>query len=199
MLARLIAIVMMFSAFAASAQEFKEGVHYKVINGLSETSTPVVREFFSYNCGHCEKFDPALEQIMAALGDEVTLKRTPVGFGRDSWKLAAKGYYLTEILGTNEQMHQAFFNQIHRLGQPFTSEAQLKQFFVSYGVTPEAYDKAADSADLKLAIADGDSRTTLSQIRGVPSVLVNGKYMVVNPGRTLGDYVELIKYLISKG
>ncbi|TKB50650.1 thiol:disulfide interchange protein DsbA/DsbL [Ferrimonas sediminicola] len=198
MIARLFALALMAVAFVAPAQEFREGVHYKVVDGLSESNTPVVREFFSYYCGHCYRFDPAFKQITLALGDKVNIERTHVSFNRDSWKLAAKGFYISEILGVSGQTHEAFFSRIQQDGKPLHSDAELRQFFVDHGVSGADYDRVASSGDLKLKLADGDSRTALAKITGVPSVLVNGKYLVVNPGRTLGDYVELVQYLLTR-
>ncbi|WP_417346883.1 thiol:disulfide interchange protein DsbA/DsbL [Ferrimonas sp.] len=197
MIARLFALALMAVAFVVPAQEFKEGVNYKVVDGLSESKTPVIREFFSYYCGHCYRFDPAFKQITLALGDKIHVEKTHVSFNRDSWKLAAKGYYISEILGVSERTHKAFFELIQRDGKSINTDAELKQFFVAHGVSAADYRKAAGSGDLKLKLADGDSRTMLARITGVPSVVVNGKYLIVNPGRTLADYVALVEYLMT--
>ena len=51
-----------FFTLSVSAQTLKEGVHHEVI---SETATqkPEVREFFSYYCPHCLKFEPLAKRL----------------------------------------------------------------------------------------------------------------------------------------
>ncbi|WP_169308275.1 thiol:disulfide interchange protein DsbA/DsbL [Ferrimonas aestuarii] len=195
MLVRFITLITLLFTGLVNGAQFQEGVHYKVVNGLSESAPNVVREYFSYNCGHCKNFDPVLKVIMDEVGDAATLERTPVGFNRTSWQLSAKGYYLSEILGVTEQTHEAFFHQIHNLGQPFTTDSQLRNFFINHGISPMQYDAAAAGSELKMAISNGDSRASLAGLKGVPSVVVGGKYLIVNPGKTVKDYVALVKYL----
>ena len=86
----LLIIAMLLPLQTAHAQQYEEGVDYVKISGIPETTKPVIREFFSYNCGHCYRQDPLFEETAHILENDVQFERTPVGAGRSSWILAKK-------------------------------------------------------------------------------------------------------------
>ncbi|WP_028768439.1 thiol:disulfide interchange protein DsbA/DsbL [Shewanella fidelis] len=179
----------------AAANTYVEGVDYVKIAGIPESKTPVVREFFSYNCGHCYRQDPFFEQTAHLLGDDVSFERTPVGAGRTSWILSQEAYYLAQKFSVTKQVHGNIFSRIHEKEGAFTRPEQLKDFFVSQGLDGKDVEAAMNSADAKLALMNYDTQAQLAEIRGVPSIVVNGKYLVKNPGKTPEDLVKLVKYL----
>lgn len=181
----------------AAANTYVEGVDYVKIAGIPESKTPVVREFFSYNCGHCYRQDPFFEQTAHLLGDDVSFERTPVGAGRTSWILSQEAYYLAQKFSVTKQVHGNIFSRIHEKEGAFTRPEQLKDFFVSQGLDEKDVEAAMNSADAKLALMNYDTQAQLAEIRGVPSIVVNGKYLVKNPGKTPEDLVKLVKYLNS--
>lgn len=181
----------------AAANTYVEGVDYVKIAGIPESKTPVVREFFSYNCGHCYRQDPFFEETAHLLGDDVSFERTPVGAGRTSWILSQEAYYLAQKFSVTKQVHGNIFSRIHEKEGAFTRPEQLKDFFVSQGLDGKDVEAAMNSADAKLALMNYDTQAQLAEIRGVPSIVVNGKYLVKNPGKTPEDLVKLVKYLNS--
>ncbi|MCL1140678.1 thiol:disulfide interchange protein DsbA/DsbL [Shewanella pneumatophori] len=179
----------------AAANTYVEGVDYVKIAGIPESTKPIVREFFSYNCGHCYRQDPFFEQTAHLLGDEVKFERTPVGAGRTSWILSQEAYYLAQKFSVTKQVHGNIFTRIHEKEGAFTRPEQLKDFFVSQGLDGKDVEAAMQSTDAKLALMNYDTQAQLAEIRGVPSIVVNGQYLVKNPGKTPEDLVQLVKYL----
>ncbi|MCK8043959.1 thiol:disulfide interchange protein DsbA/DsbL [Shewanella sp. 1CM18E] len=179
----------------AAATTYVEGVDYVKIAGIPESTKPIVREFFSYNCGHCYRQDPFFEQTAHLLGDDVKFERTPVGAGRTSWILSQEAYYLAQKFSVTKQVHGNIFTRIHEKEGAFTRPEQLKDFFVSQGLDGKDVEAAMQSTDAKLALMNYDTQAQLAEIRGVPSIVVNGKYLVKNPGKTPEDLVQLVKYL----
>lgn len=179
----------------AAATTYVEGVDYVKITGIPESTKPIVREFFSYNCGHCYRQDPFFEQTAHLLGDDVKFERTPVGAGRTSWILSQEAYYLAQKFSVTKQVHGNIFTRIHEKEGAFTRPEQLKDFFVSQGLDGKDVEAAMQSTDAKLALMNYDTQAQLAEIRGVPSIVVNGKYLVKNPGKTPEDLVQLVKYL----
>lgn len=94
-----------------------------------------------------------------------------------------------------EQTHGNLFKRIHEGNGAFKRQEELSQFFVEQGLSKAEVDKALASVDNKLAVADYDTQAQLSGIRGVPSLLVNGKYLVSNKQRSAEELADLLAYL----
>jgi thiol:disulfide interchange protein DsbA len=183
------------AAQTQAQSQFIEGRDYIKVAGIPEATKPVVREFFSYNCPHCYRQDGLFNATIAKLGDDVDFERTPVGAGRPSWQLSQEAYYLAQKFRVTEQAHGNLFKRIHEGKGAFTRQEELVQFFVEQGVAKEAIDKAIASADSQLALANFDSQAQLAGIRGVPTLLVNGKYLVTSKTHSTDELSALLKYL----
>ncbi|WP_394147874.1 thiol:disulfide interchange protein DsbA/DsbL [Shewanella atlantica] len=185
--------MMMFNR--VEAQTFVEGDDYVQIRGIPEVKSPVVREFFSYNCGHCYRQDHLFEQTIELLEGKVEFSRTPVGAGRPSWILSQEAYYLAQKFKITPQVHGNIFKRIHEKQGAFTRPEQLRDYFVQQGVSAEKVESAMNSADASLAISNYDTQAQLAGIRGVPSLLVNGRYLIKSKERSAQELAELVTYL----
>ncbi|MBM7072049.1 thiol:disulfide interchange protein DsbA/DsbL [Shewanella sp. 202IG2-18] len=180
------------------ANTFVEGKDYKKVSGLPEATKPVVREFFSYNCPHCYQAEPTVEKMARLLKGKVTFKRTPVGAGRPSWILSQEAYYVAQKLKITNQVHSKIFHYIHEEAGPFTNAQQLKAFFEFQAVSGKEFDKVYNSKDKKTTLDNYGIQLELSGITGVPTLLVNGVY-VVNPGEhTAQELAKLVQFLVAK-
>ncbi|QYK02732.1 thiol:disulfide interchange protein DsbA/DsbL [Shewanella psychrotolerans] len=192
-------IAVVFTAFFASqlaAQtQFVEGRDYIKVAGIPEATKPVVREFFSYNCPHCYRQDGFFNATMAKLDGSVDFERTPVGAGRPSWQLSQEAYYLAQKFQVTSQAHGNLFKRIHEGKGAFTRQDELTEFFVAQGIAKAEVDKAIESADRKLTLANYDTQAQLAGIRGVPALLVNGKYLVTSKTHSADELSALLKYL----
>ncbi|WOT03917.1 thiol:disulfide interchange protein DsbA/DsbL [Shewanella youngdeokensis] len=177
------------------AQQYIAGVDYVKIAGIPEGNKPILREFFSYNCGHCYRQDAFFEKTTHLLGKDVQFERTPIGGGRASWVLSQQAYYLAQKFNVTKQVHNTIFKRIHEQNSAFTRPEQLKAFFVSQGIEAAEVDKAMASADAKLALMNYDTQAQLSGIRGVPSLVVNGQYLIKAMPHSAQALAELITYL----
>lgn len=196
---RFIAVVLtaFFASQLAAQTQFIEGRDYIKVAGIPEVNKPVVREFFSYNCPHCYRQDGLFSATMAKLDGSVDFERTPVGAGRPSWQLSQEAYYLAQRFKVTSQAHGNLFKRIHEGKGAFTRQDELTQFFIEQGVAKAEIDKAIASADSKLALSNYDTQAQLAGIRGVPSLLVNGKYLVTSKTHSADELSALLKYLSS--
>ena len=190
--------LMLSASFALQAASFEEGKDYVTVAGITETQKPVLREFFSYNCTHCYKQEPLIESTVKLLGKDVAFERTPVGAGRPAWELSQFAYYMAQKLKMTNQVHLAVFKQIHEKGEPFTTPEQVKAFFIAQGAKVNDVDAAMTSVDAKFTLMNYDSQTELSGIKGVPSLLVNGRYMLTSTDHSPEELAELVKFLATK-
>ncbi|WP_335925118.1 thiol:disulfide interchange protein DsbA/DsbL [Shewanella algae] len=188
-------ILLALGSFSASAADFQEGRDYVKVPGIPEAKSGIVREFFSYNCPHCYHKDPLMQQTAALLKGKLDFERTPVGAGRPSWILSQEAYYLAQKFRITDQVHGNIFNRIHEKHQAFDRPQQLKDFFLAQGVNEQELNQTLGSADSKLALANYDTQTQLSGIRGVPSLLVNGKYLITSQSSDPKELAALVLYL----
>jgi len=190
--------LMLSASFALQAASFEEGKDYVTVAGITEAQKPVLREFFSYNCPHCYKQEPLMDLTVQLLGKDVAFERTPVGAGRPAWELSQLAYYVAQKLKMTKQTHGAIFKQIHEKGEQFTAPEQVKAFFVAQGAKMDDVDAAMNSADAKFTLMNYDSQAELAGIKGVPSLLVNGRYMLTSTAHTPEELAALVKFLAAK-
>lgn len=63
---------MLMLSLSAHAAQFKEGEHYKVLD-LEASKKPLVTEFFSFYCPHCNSFEPVIQQLKKQLPEGTKL------------------------------------------------------------------------------------------------------------------------------
>lgn len=192
----LLACLLSVAVSKVNAKEFVEGTDFVKVSGIPESNQPVVREFFSYNCGHCYRQDPHFEQVAKLLDKSITFTHTPVGAGRESWMLSQQAF-VAQKLQMGKLMHGQIFNHIHQQQGPFTRPQQVVDLFVANGADANKVEALMASADMQLSLSNYDSQTQLSGIRGVPAILVNGQYMVNNTSRPAAELAELLTYLAN--
>ncbi|AEG10967.1 thiol:disulfide interchange protein DsbA/DsbL [Shewanella baltica] len=190
--------LMLSASFALQAASFEEGKDYVTVAGITEAQKPVLREFFSYNCPHCYKQEPLMDLTVQLLGKDVAFERTPVGAGRPAWELSQLAYYVAQKLKMTKQTHGAIFKQIHEKGEQFTAPEQVKAFFVAQGAKVDDVNAAMNSVDAKFTLMNYDSQAELAGIKGVPSLLVNGRYMLTSTAHTPEELAALVKFLAAK-
>lgn len=190
--------LMLSASFALQAASFEEGKDYVTVAGITEAQKPVLREFFSYNCPHCYKQEPLMDLTVQLLGKDVAFERTPVGAGRPAWELSQLAYYVAQKLKMTKQTHGAIFKQIHEKGDQFTAPEQVKAFFVAQGAKVDDVNAAMNSVDAKFTLMNYDSQAELAGIKGVPSLLVNGRYMLTSTAHTPEELAALVKFLAAK-
>lgn len=138
-----------------------------------------VREFFSYGCPHCHDFEPVIGAWAEAMGDQVTVVKTPVTFGRDSWRLLSRAYYAAEALGIVEATHPALFDAIHEEGRAFRSRDDVAAFYAEIAdVTETDVLAALDSFSVNSNVTRAERLVGAYRVMGTPAVGVAGKYLI---------------------
>lgn len=163
-----------FSAMA----EFEEGHEYRVLYNQPpvEKDAPLeVVEFFWYGCPHCFQFEPYLQNWMANKPEDVKLVKVPAAFHAQA-KFHAYVYYALELIGEADRLHDVIFEAMHKKGNKLADQAAVEKLLAENGVDVKTFRKAMKAwhvdSKVKRAIALFDK----SQLRGVPSIAVNGRY-----------------------
>ena len=186
---------------ANTSDRFQLGTHYDRLSPTQPTSSSPdqveVAEVFWYGCPHCYTFDPFLENWKSDLPDNVNFVRIPAVWN-PLIQLHARAYYAAEALGKSEEMHSAFFREIHVNGNYLDTEAALQTFFGEFSVSPEDFTNAFNSFAVHTKLQRADELSRRYRISAVPTVIVNGKY--TTNATSAGNYetlIELIRELVA--
>lgn len=200
----LLAAALAFTAASVNAQPamYVEGTHYEELDNPVRTVDSdriEVAEVFWYGCPHCYAMEPLIESWEAGLADDVVFVRSP-GMWNQMMETHAKIYYTAEALGALDKIHGPAFDAIHQRGNYLQTEQQVRQFFADQGVDPAEFDKAWGSFAVNSAVSKAGARMRDYGVRGVPSLVVNGKYRVTTGASvpTQQDMLKVANFLIEK-
>ncbi|EKO3558662.1 thiol:disulfide interchange protein DsbA/DsbL [Vibrio metschnikovii] len=186
-------------SLSAHAAQFKEGVHYKVLD-LPKASQPSVSEYFSFYCPHCYSFEPIIKQLKEQLPAEVRLQKNHVSFmGGNMGKSMSKAYATMLALNVEEQMLPVMFNRIHNQRKAPKNDQELRQIFTDEGIDGAKFDAAFNGFAVDSMVRRFDKQFQDSGLTGVPAVVVNNRYLVQAQGiKTVDEYFELVNFLLTQ-
>ena len=154
-------------------------VSYRPVANPQPTATAEkieVIEFFWYGCPHCYSLEPGLDAWIENIPGDVRFRRLPAVLAQN-WLPLARAYFVAEKLGIVDKIHRPLFDAIHRDGEHMNDINNLKKFFAGFGVDEDEFVRIYESSELqdqiKLAYIAGQK----FGITGVPTLIVNGKYM----------------------
>ncbi len=187
------------SAFLQAA-EYSEGTHYKKLSSQQSSSGDkvVVEEFFWYGCPHCSTFEPYLKAWEKTKPADVEFARVPAIF-RPDWEVQARVYYALDNMGKVDDIHEKIFTAIHKNKKRLDNKDSLIDFIVENGVDREKFLEEYNSFAVDGLVRKAKKKIKAYQIQGVPSVVINGKYLT--SGSMAGSYdnmINITNYLIKK-
>ncbi|MFP1770554.1 thiol:disulfide interchange protein DsbA [Lonsdalea quercina] len=199
----LIGVIM---AFSASAADFSEGKQFVTLDKPA-TQEPQVLEFFSFYCPHCYQFSQIYhipDAIQKALPAGTKMVKYHVDFLGPLGKNLTEAWAVAIALGVEDKISPLMFDAVQKT-QTIQKPEDIRNVFISAGVKGEDYDSALNSFVVKSLVVQQEKAAADLQLRGVPSLFVNGKYMVKNDGLDTSSmdayvqqYAEVVKFLISK-
>ena len=188
--------------FGCGQQEpFSAGEHYVRLLKKQPTTAGKLQvvEFFSYGCPHCNEFEPTWQQWKSQQPEDVEVKSIPVVFGRQSWHSLAKAYYAIEVLGGSGAAHSAIFSAIHQPGEVSAEPGSLADIVAAVGVDRDAFLNAMNSSVVEEKLREAEAVTRAYQIMAVPTVAVNGKYLISTDWiQSFSDITDAIDFLLTK-
>lgn len=193
LLKSLLASACLAFAAAAGAADLVEGRDYAALKPAQPTENAgkiEVVEFFSYGCNHCADFHPLLSGWAAKLPKDVALRKVPVSFGRAQWASIAKLYYALEAMGELPRLDADVFKAIHVERAKLFSDDAITAWVAQKGVDGKKFAEYFASFGVASKLQQGDQMAKAYKIEGVPTLAVNGKYMILNNG--LGGYDDLL-------
>lgn len=184
-----------------STQAFAEpvaGKDYKLVNPPQQTSTGdkiEVLEFFFYGCGHCYTFHPHLTAWAKKAPQDVELVLIPTVFNA-SWEPMAKTYYALEVMGLIHKFHNELYVLWNEDNKALTVEADIVEALAKQGVDSKKFIDAYHSFGVQSKVTRSKQMSQTFGIRGTPSVIVDGKYLIT--GLLPPDTIKVMSALIDK-
>jgi thiol:disulfide interchange protein DsbA len=167
---------------------WQEGVNYTRLVPGQPTDVPAgqveVLEFFWYACPHCYALEPQVEAWKKSKPAYVTFVPVPVTW-TDGHRALARLFYTLESLGKSEQLHSEVFKEIQSNGDALVAadgdEAQTEHMQIVFarkeGITENAFKAAYRSMGVEARLQRADELVQRYRIDGVPTFVVNGKYI----------------------
>ena len=185
--------------FSLSAKvEFRLGVDYTMVSNpmpVKQDGVVEVMESFWYGCNACYSFEPSINAWAAEQDSDVKLVKMPITWS-GIHQLHAALYYTIESLKLDPSTHSAVFVTIHKEGNFLQSPAKIQEFLEKFGVAPELTSQYLNSFTVKQRVNRGIKYAKQLKIDGVPTMIVDGKYVVQSKG-SFGRMLEVVDYLVE--
>lgn len=201
------ALIGLVLAFSAAAAQFSEGQQYIQLD-KPVTNEPQVLEFFSFYCPHCYEFEQNYHissSVKQALPAGTKITKYHVDFlGGDMGKQVTQAWAVAMALGVEDKVSPLLFDGIQKT-QTIQTPDDIRNVFIKAGVSAAEYDGAWNSFVVKSLVVQQEKAASDLQLRGVPAMFVNGKYMVKNDGLDMSSkevyvkqFVDVVKYLLTQ-
>src|SRR6202795_5157156 len=177
------------AAALARSTAWQEGVNYTRLVPAQPTAVPPgqveVLEFFWYACPHCNAIDPMVESWKKTKPAYISFSRVHVMWN-EAHRALARLYYTLDSMGKLDQLHGEVFKEIHVNGNPLVasdpnnaveSERIQTAFVTKHGISESDFKKAYHSFGVETALQRADELVQRYRIDGVPTFVVNGKYV----------------------
>ena len=181
----------LFSLVSVSAfAEFEEGHEYELLDQqppvASDAAIEVV-EFFWYGCPHCYQFEPYVKNWLASKPDDVKFIKMPASFNKPA-RFHASVYYALDLMGEAERLNDIIFEAMHKQGNKLANQEAVEKLLAEHGVDIATFQKAMKSFAVDNRVQRAASLFNKYGLRGVPSVVVSGRYKSGN----VKNYQQLV-------
>ena len=181
-----------------AASQFEQDVHYRLVDNIDaeHAKPPYLVQYFWFGCQHCQQFEPVLEAIMLRR-PELSLVRKHAA-AVPHWQTDARIFYSLQQMELEHLTDPLF--------KPYEAKRQLtpldlQQFLTSHQVDQAAFFEIAENSEQVVSkMRRSVSEMQDNNIRGVPALVVNGRYLIT-PNvdiNSLDAYLALIDYLQQK-
>lgn len=147
------------------------------------TGKPVIiHDFFAYTCPHCLTFAPVLEEFVASLPKDGSVKVIPAPVAWNStYEIFPRTYFAFEALGKLPELHMPFWEWVIKEEHDWKStedmSADVTKWVTGHGIGEAAWKRTLAGFSV---VAKSRQASALWQSYGVdstPSVGVAGKYL----------------------
>ncbi|MCR6478648.1 thiol:disulfide interchange protein DsbA/DsbL [Variovorax sp. ZS18.2.2] len=187
----------------AQAKVPQAGSQYLVLDKRVPVDAPAgkveVVEFFSYNCPHCNDFEPSLEAWAKTAPKDVVLRRIPVPFVGNDVEAKQRLYYALEAMGKVDEFQPKVFNAIHKQRQNVNGDANIIAWVGANGIDGAKFKEVFTSFGVASKAKRASQMTDAYKVAGVPAMAVAGRWYV--DGETAGNMtnvLQVVNFLVGE-
>lgn len=167
-------------AGTAQAQEIRarQNIEYRLIAAQPVDSGERIEviDFFWYGCPACNALQPEFEAWIKNKPADVVVRRIPAVL-RDAWAPHVRIFYTLEKLGELERLHQQVYYGYHVEELAMSKPDVMEQWAARNGIDRRIWLDAYYSPDVDAGIERARRLTAAYDVRGTPSLVVNGRYL----------------------
>jgi thiol:disulfide interchange protein DsbA len=134
-----------------------------------------VIEFFSYDCPHCNAFEPSFDAWITRAPKDVAVKRAPVPF-MGALERRQRLYYTLEAMGLVDKLHAKVFHAIHVEHLALDSDNALAEWAAKQGVDKVKFAEQFSSFTVASKVRRATQMTSEYKVEGVPAMGVAGRF-----------------------
>jgi len=200
---KLFSALSIFLAFTlpSGAQEFKEDVNFfpLLVEQPVRTGDRIeVLEIFWYGCPHCYALEPYLKKWLKNKPEFVEFVQLPAVLNR-SWAFDARVFYTFVALGLIDELHEAYFDAIHKDRRRMKKVEQVASWAQEQGVDPQLILDTFNSFGVDSMLANATQMSGRYEADGVPTIIIDGKYRTtVSLAGGHNEIIDLINYLAQR-
>lgn len=186
----------------AQAMDFKEGVHYEVINQNKTSQTQII-EYFSFYCGSCYQTSPFSEALLKKFPDIFQSYQVEFIAPQSMGSIIVQAWAAAEVLEKAPEFRQAVFHRHFVERRQSNNFNEIKAIFGLIGVPAEQFEQAYGSFAVRSLANKMRSSATNYNVNSTPTYIVNGKYKILQQGfRNSGSQFfehmeELVDHLLT--
>lgn len=160
-------------------QDFRE-----LPKSLMTSASPNGKEvivFFYYNSPWSAQIVPYLKAWEAEGDPDIRFTWSPAVLG-DSWAYGARVFFALDLLGKNPELTEKLIEAYAKHVVTYGDTASLETWLSGQGVSREAFEKAIDDPKVIARATWVPPVMNLYTVHTVPTLVINGKYVVEATG-----------------
>lgn len=202
----LLPLIGLLFTVSTQAATFTDGKQFISLEKPVATA-PAALKFFSFYCPSCYQYDEVFkvtDNVKKVLPADVKLTEYHVDFlgplGQDmthAWSVAI-------LLNVQDKVKPLLFEAVQKK-QTIKTADDIRNVFINAGVSASDYDAAWNSFAVKSLTAKQQEMAKAVDLKGVPAIFINGKYMINPKGLKSDDlnsfvqnYADTVRFLITK-
>lgn len=197
------------TAATPAGTQWQEGVNYTRMVPAQPTNVAAgqveVLEFFWYACPHCFSIDPMVAAWVKTKPAYVSFSRVPV-LWNEGHRSLARLFYALDSMGKINEVHSEIFKEIQVNGDPLigpdpnnaaAAERVQLSFIKKLGLSEADFEKEYHGFNVETAMQRADQLAQRYRVTGVPTFVVNGKYITDVTMAGGGEHSDRLMALIT--